>query len=143
MTELLLGRILIATDGSEKNRAALDEGIKIARSFGSVVYVVYVIDTGAFSSMSGDIPLGDTYRIFQAEAEQAFNRIKSLAGDVKVETSILEGHPAAEIVKFAVSKKIDMIVIGTQGKKGLERLLLGSVAEEIIRSAPCKVLVVK
>jgi nucleotide-binding universal stress UspA family protein len=47
------------------------------------------------------------------------------------------------MVKFAARKKIDLIVIGTQGKRGLERLLLGSVAEEIIRSAPCKVLVVK
>jgi nucleotide-binding universal stress UspA family protein len=140
----LIGRILIATDGSEKNRAALDEGIKIARVFKATVYAVYVIDTGTFSSMSGDIPLGDTYRIFQAEAEQAFARINAqAAGEVKVETSILEGHPAAEIVKFAVSKKIDLIVIATQGKRGLERLLLGSVAEEIIRSAPCKVLVVK
>jgi nucleotide-binding universal stress UspA family protein len=140
----LIGRILIATDGSEKNRAALDEGIKIARVFKATVYAVYVIDTGTFSSMSGDIPLGDTYRIFQAEAEQAFARINAqAAGKVKVETSILEGHPAAEIVKFAVSKKIDLIVIATQGKRGLERLLLGSVAEEIIRSAPCKVLVVK
>ncbi|MGA2698040.1 MAG: universal stress protein [Methanoregula sp.] len=143
MTELLLGRILIATDGSEKNRVALDEGIKIAHATGATVYAVYVIDTGTFSSMSGDIPLGDTYRLFQSEAEQAFSRIKSRAGDVKVETSILEGHPAAEIVKFAVAKKIDLIVIATQGKRGLERLLLGSVAEEIIRSAPCKVLVVK
>ena len=87
MTEILLGRILIATDGSEKNRVALDEGIKIARATGAVVYAVYVIDTGTFSSMSGDIPLGDTYRLFQAEAEQAFARIKSQAGDVKVETS--------------------------------------------------------
>ena len=140
----MIGRILIATDGSEKNRAALDEGIKIARVFKATVYAVYVIDTGTFSSMSGDIPLGDTYRIFQAEAEQAFARINAqAAGEVKVETSILEGHPAAEIVKFAVSKKIDLIVIATQGKRGLERLLLGSVAEEIIRSAPCKVLVVK
>jgi nucleotide-binding universal stress UspA family protein len=143
MTEQLFDRILIATDGSEKNRAALEEGIKIARATGAVVYAVYVIDTGTFSSMSGDIPLGDTYRVFQAEAEQAFARIKSQAGDVKVETSILEGRPAAEIVKFAVAKKIDLIVIATQGKRGLERLLLGSVAEEIIRSAPCKVLVVK
>jgi nucleotide-binding universal stress UspA family protein len=143
MTGLLPGRILIATDGSEKNRAALDEGIRIARTTGATVYAVYVIDTGTFSSMSGDIPLGDTYRVFHAEAEQAFARIQSLAGEVKVETSILEGHPAAEIVKFAAAKKIDLIVIATQGKKGLERLLLGSVAEEIIRSAPCNVLVVK
>jgi nucleotide-binding universal stress UspA family protein len=143
MTESLFGRILIATDGSEKNRAALEEGIKIGRRCGATLYAVYVIDTGTFSTMSGDIPLGDTYRVFQAEAEQAFARVRTLAGDVKVETAILEGRPAPEIVKFAAKKKIDLIVIGTQGKQGLERLLLGSVAEEIIRSASCKVLVVK
>jgi nucleotide-binding universal stress UspA family protein len=143
MTESLFGRILIATDGSEKNRAALEEGIRVARACRASVFVAYVIDTGTFSTMSGDIPLGDTYRVFKSEAEQAFARIQSLAGDVKVETTILEGRPAAEMVKFAARKKIDLIVIGTQGKRGLERLLLGSVAEEIIRSAPCKVLVVK
>ena len=80
MTDMLFGRILIATDGSEKNRAALEEGLKVARACGAVVYAVYVIDTGTFSSMSGDIPLGDTYRVFQAEAEQAFTRIKSRPG---------------------------------------------------------------
>ncbi|ABS56710.1 UspA domain protein [Methanoregula boonei 6A8] len=143
MTEHFLSSILIATDGSEKNRAALEEGIKVARLCGATLYAVYVIDTGTFSTMSGDIPLGDTYRVFQAEAEQAFARMRSLAGDLKVETAILEGRPAPEVVKFATRKKIDLIVIGTQGKRGLERLLLGSVAEEIIRSAPCKVLVVK
>lgn len=143
MTELLFGRILIATDGSEKNRAALDEGIRIARATGATVHAVYVIDTGTFSSMSAEIPLGDTYSVFKAEAEEAFARIKSMAEDVKVETTILEGRPAAEIMKFAARERIDLIVISTQGKKGLERLLLGSVAEEIIRSAPCKVLVVK
>jgi nucleotide-binding universal stress UspA family protein len=143
MTDELISRILVATDGSEKNRPALDEGIKIARAFGATVYVVYVIDIGTFSSMSGDIPIGDTYNIFKADAEKAFDHIKSLAGNVTIETAVRQGHPAAEVVKFAVAQNIDLIVIGTQGKKGLERLLLGSVAEEIIRSAPCKVLVVK
>ncbi|MGA2105716.1 universal stress protein [Methanoregula sp.] len=141
--ELLFSRILVATDGSEKNRAALDEGIKIAHATGATIYVAYVIDMGTFSSMSAEVPLGDPYRVFKAEAEQAFARVKSKAGDTKVETAILEGRPAAEIVKFAAKNKIDLIIIGTQGKKGLERLLLGSVAEEIIRSAPCRVLVVK
>jgi Universal stress protein UspA and related nucleotide-binding proteins len=143
MTNGLVDRILIATDGSIKNRPALEEGIKIARAFGAAVHAVYVIDMGAFSSMSADMPIGDTYRIIKAEADEAFDRIKTLAGDMPVTTSILDGRPAAEIVKYAVAKKIDLIVIGTQGKKGFERLLLGSVAEEVIRSAPCKVLVVK
>jgi nucleotide-binding universal stress UspA family protein len=142
-TVVLFGRILIATDGSEKNRVALDEGIRIARATGATVYAVYVIDMGTFTSMSAEVPLGDTYRVFKSEAEQAFDRIKAIAGEVKVETIILDGRPATEIVRFAAKNKIDLIVIATQGKKGLERLLLGSVAEEIIRSAPCKVLVVK
>ncbi|HVP97525.1 universal stress protein [Methanoregula sp.] len=144
MTEPLFHRILIATDGSEKNRAALEEAIRVgSQSPGTTLYAVYVIDTGTFSTMSADIPLGDTYSVFRAEAEQAFARIRSLAGNTRVETTLLEGRPATEIVKFATKKKIDLIVIGTQGKRGLERLLLGSVAEEIIRSAPCRVLVVK
>jgi len=143
MTEPLFSRILIATDGSAKNRDALEEGLRIARSGNSTVYAVYVIDTATFATISGEVPLGDTYKIFTEEANQAFTRIQSCAGNTKVETAILEGHPAAEVVKFATKNKIDLIVIGTQGKRGIERLLLGSVAEEIIRSAPCKVLVVK
>ena len=66
-----------------------------------------------------------------------------MAGGVRLETVILEGKPAAEIVKYAREKAVDLIVIGTQGKRGIERILLGSVAESIIRAAPCKVLVVK
>jgi nucleotide-binding universal stress UspA family protein len=56
---------------------------------------------------------------------------------------IREGKPAAEIIRFAAEKKADLIVIGSRGKGGLERLLLGSVADEVVRTAPCSVLVVK
>lgn len=143
MTDEMIHRILVATDGSEKNRSALDEGIKVARAFGATVYAVYVIDTRSLTAMATDIPIGDSYPVVHAEAKQAFDRIRAIAGDVSVETAVREGHPAAEVVKFAVANNIDLIVIGTRGKMGLERLLLGSVAEEIIRSAPCKVLVVK
>jgi nucleotide-binding universal stress UspA family protein len=143
MVSALFERILIATDGSEKNRAALDEALLIARTCNALVYAVYVIDARAIASAAGDIPLGDTYRMYQAEAEGALSRVRDRAGELKVETSVLEGNPAAEVVRFAAENSIDLIVIATQGKKGLERLLLGSVAEEIIRSAHCKVLVVK
>jgi nucleotide-binding universal stress UspA family protein len=144
MTEdALFKKILIATDGSEKNRSALDEGLRIARACGSVVYAVYVIDMSAFSSTSGEIPMGDTYRMLEEEGRQAMSRVQALAGDVSMEMSVLEGRPATEIVELAKTKDVDLLVIGTHGKKGLERLLLGSVAESVIRSAPCKVLVVK
>jgi nucleotide-binding universal stress UspA family protein len=139
----LFEKVLIAVDGSEKNRAVIEEGVRIMRVCNARGYAVYVSDTGTLSSGAEEVPLVETYEILKEEAEKAFEWVKSFSGDTEPETVLLEGRPASEIVKFAVEKEIDLIVIGTQGKKGLERLLLGSVAEEVIRSASCKVLVVK
>lgn len=144
MTEKLFQNVLVATDGSEKNRSAVLEAIRVARASSAALDAIYVIDTSAFTAAPGDVPLGDTCRVFEAEAKKSFEDIQQLSGrDFSVTTTLLEGRPAQEIVKYAGNHNIDLIVIGTQGKKGLERLLLGSVAEEVIRSATCKVLVVK
>jgi nucleotide-binding universal stress UspA family protein len=139
----LFEKILIATDGSEKNRAAVEEALEIGRVCGSTVFAAYETDIGAFESASADVVIGDTWTVIQREAAAAIDRVRTMADGVHLETVILEGKPAAEIVRFATENGIDLIVIGTQGKRGLERLLLGSVAEQVIRSAPCKVLVVK
>ncbi|MDD1694052.1 MAG: universal stress protein [Methanoregula sp.] len=143
MTNQLFEKIVIATDGSERNRAAVEEALQIGRVCGSTVTAAYVIDLGAFESASADIVIRDTWAVIQKEADAALARVRTMADGVNLETVILEGKPAAEIVKFAAENKSDLIVIGTQGKRGLERLLLGSVAEQVVRSAPCKVLVVK
>lgn len=143
MTNQLFEKILIATDGSEKNRAAVEEALRIGRLCGSTVYAVYVMDLGAFESASADVVIRDTWTVVQQEAETALAYVRTLAEGVNLETVVLDGKPAAQIVKFAEENKIDLIVIGTRGKRGLERLLLGSVAEQVIRMAPCKVLVVK
>jgi len=143
MTNRLFGKILIATDGSEKNRAAVKEALEIGRVCGSAVFAAYVMDLSAFESASADVVIRDSWVMIQREAEAALAGVRSMAEGVHLETVTLEGKPAAEIVKFAAEKEVDLIVIGTQGKRGLERLLLGSVAEQIIRSAPCKILVVK
>ena len=143
MTNQLFEKIVIATDGSERNRAAVEEALQIGRVCGSTVTAAYVIDLSAFESASADIVIRDTWAVIQKEADAALARVRTMADGVNLETVILEGKPAAEIVKFAAENKSDLIVIGTQGKRGLERLLLGSVAEQVVRSAPCKVLVVK
>ena len=143
MSNRLFEKILIATDGSEKNKAAVEEALRIGRLYGSSVFAVYVMDLSAFESASADVVIGDTWAVIQREAEAALAYVRSMAEGVNLETLVLEGKPAAEIVRFATEKSIDLIVIGTQGKRGLERLLLGSVAEQVIRMAPCKVLVVK
>lgn len=144
MTEKLYSKILVATDGSGKNQAAVSEAIRIARICGAEVVAVYVQDLSTFEAVPpGEMVLRDTWAVIQKEGDAALSRIQSMAEGVSLKTVALEGKPAPEIVRYAAENKVDLIVIGTQGKRGLERILLGSVAESVIRSAPCKVLVVK
>ncbi|MEI7856178.1 MAG: universal stress protein [Methanomicrobiales archaeon] len=144
MKNQLFGKILVATDGSERNKAAVEEALQIGRVCGSAVVAAYVMDVSMFESASPDVVvIRDTWTVIQREADAALERIRKVAEGVNLETVILEGKPAAEIGKFAAENKIDLIVIGTKGKRGFERLLLGSVAEKVVQLAPCKVLVVK
>jgi nucleotide-binding universal stress UspA family protein len=142
MAPKLFEKILVATDGSGKNRPAVAEALRIARECGSFVHAVYVIDTGTLESAAGEVG-SDAWTLMQSEAAATLAHVKAAAAGVQVETVVLEGRPAAEILKYAADKGVDLIVLGTQGKKGIERFLLGSVAESVIRSAPCRVLVVK
>jgi nucleotide-binding universal stress UspA family protein len=143
MTSRLFDKILIATDGSERNRPAIDEALRIGRACGSTVIAVFVIETSALESAAGAGVGTDTWTLMQSEAASSLAHVKSQAQGVSLETAVLEGKPATEILKFANEQGVDLIVLGTQGKRGIERFLLGSVAETVIRSAPCRVLVVK
>lgn len=143
MTEPLFQKILVASDGSERNRAAVLEALRIGRACGAMVYAVYVEDLSVFDAASPDLVIGDSWAVVEREDADTLTWIRDMADGVNLDTVTLEGKPAAEIVKFAAEKDVDLIVIGTQGKRGLERLLLGSVAESVIRTAPCRVLVVK
>jgi nucleotide-binding universal stress UspA family protein len=143
MTTGLFTKILVATDGSDRNRAAVSEAVRIGRACGATVHAVYVADSRAFESANAGGVAGDAWAMMQSEAAAALAHVRSLGTGVNVETVILDGKPAFEIVRYAKEQDIDLIVIGTQGKQGIERFLLGSVAESVIRSAPCRVLVVK
>jgi|WetSurMetagenome_2_1015567.scaffolds.fasta_scaffold02238_9 nucleotide-binding universal stress UspA family protein len=142
-TERLFTKILVATDGSAMNRAALREAFRIGRACGSVVHAVYVADTSALESGPADMMVGEAWEILPIEGERALARVREEAAGVHLETALLYGKPAEEIVRYAREKGVDLIVIGSQGKQGIARLLLGSVAEKVIRTAGCKVFVVK
>jgi nucleotide-binding universal stress UspA family protein len=139
----LFEKILIATDGSEKNKSAVEEAVKIARACGSTVYAIYVMDESLMRSAI-EVPIAeDLYRRIRGEGEKAVNWVKETAQGVNLETLILSGRPARAIIDFAEQKKVDLIVVGTQGKSGIERFLLGSVADEVIRTAGCPVLTIR
>jgi nucleotide-binding universal stress UspA family protein len=139
----LFERIVIATDGSKASNAAVTEGLRIGTACNARIFIVSVIDTRALSSVSPEIQVERSIDQMQAEALGIVHDVDAMAGRQNVETFILNGDPVQEITKFSSARDASLIVVGTQGKHGLERFILGSVAEGIVRHAPCPVIVVK
>ena len=137
-------KIMIATDGSKQVEKAIDAGIKLAKLTGAKLYAVYVIASIGYSPR--DFGWEESLREFlEDEAKKAVTFVEEtgkLSG-IKVESVILEGHPADEILKFAEQESMDFIVMGTLGRTGLDRFLMGSVAEKVVRHSKIPVMVVK
>jgi nucleotide-binding universal stress UspA family protein len=145
MTSEFYRNIVIATDGSENNKRAISHGIEIAKLSGATVHALYVVDTSAFSSIPMDAGWEEMYEILKREGEKAVFEVKELgeASGVEVREVLLEGHPSNEIINFAENNNVDLIIMGTLGKTGLDRFLMGSVAEKVIRGSKVPVLVVR
>lgn len=145
MSSELYKKILITTDGSEPNKKAVSYGIELAKLSGAKIHVVYVVDTAAFASIPMDSGWEMMYEILQKEGTEVTHNIAkdAKALGLEIEESLLEGHPSHEIIEFARNNDIDLIVLGTLGKGGLDRFLLGSVAENVTRNSTVPVLVVR
>lgn len=134
-------KILLATDGSENSKSAACSGIEIAKSTGAEVYAVYV---AGISCCIPIMPESYDWEIGK-EGSEAIAEIEEMGKEigVKITPVLLQGHPAQEILDFADKNNIDMIVMGTQGKAGIDRFLLGGVTEKVVRHAKAEVLVVR
>ncbi|WP_049925568.1 universal stress protein [Halopiger goleimassiliensis] len=133
--------LLFATDGSEGARRATEHAVALAERLGSTLHVVSVAEEGPHSSSKRDEMRADE----EGEAAQAIEEAQRRAADASVETTatVLEGVPQEEIVAFAERNPVDMIVVGTVGRTGLDHLVVGSVAEEVVRNAPVPVVTVR
>ncbi|MDG6219957.1 MAG: universal stress protein [Candidatus Thermoplasmatota archaeon] len=136
-------RILIPTDGSEYTKIAVEKGISLAALLGAKVTALYVVDQASFAAIPPDSMITNLYSILNREGEEAVKHVKELGekAGVQVEMKIAEGVPAEEIVKEA--KANDIVVMGTLGRTGISRLLLGNVAEKVVRHAPCPVMLIR
>jgi len=143
--ETLYKKIVIPTDGSDVSFEAAKHAVNIAKKFDAELYAIYVVDVSPFVGLPAEGSWELISELLKEEGNEALKKVKKLAeeNEVNIHTEILEGVPAKEIVEFAEKKKADLIVMGTTGKTGLERILLGSVAERVIKNAHCPVLVVK
>ena len=147
---IALKKILVATDFSEPSDAALAYGRELARSFGAKLTVLYVVEdvlTRAYG-IDGGVVMSDPD--VQAQIEHASRKqIDALISsedrrELKADAVLVVSNtPAAAIVSYARDAASDLIVMGTHGRGGVAHLLMGSVAEKVLRLAPCPVLAVK
>jgi universal stress protein A len=139
--------ILVASDFSECSRAALARGIRLARGIGGTVLLLHVVDTSGLtmSAVEQYVDVVEIAARMRASAEVELREVAAVADperQVVLRVEVTEGRPAASIVEHARAEKADTIVVGTHGRTGLSRLVIGSVAERVVRLAPCDVLVV-
>lgn len=140
--------ILVPTDGSGPATDAADHGIAIAERTGARVHAVNVVDVRAVGSAVGDgsdrASVGALRTALEDDGRRAVETVASRAEEagVDVVTEIGEGAPAKTLLAYAAEEGIDLIAMGTQGRTGLQRYLLGSTAERLIRRAKRPVLAV-
>ncbi|HPJ31154.1 MAG TPA: universal stress protein [Methanothrix sp.] len=139
-------RILIATDGSEHSKKAAKKAVDMAKLAGGKVTAIYVVDPNrALSDVSANIAdeiLMGFKRAMEEEGEAATRYVEEAAkmAEVPAEKKILEGNPAEVILKTA--EGMDLVVMGSVGKTGLSKFLLGSVTDKVVRNSKVPVMVV-
>jgi len=145
MSSDLYQNIVIATDGSENSRKAISYGIKIAKLSGATVYAIHVVDTLSVVSEIWTAGKELIQELMIKDGKKILSETKKIIEDsgVEVKDVLLDGHPGEEIIKFAENNNIDLIVMGTLGATGLEKFLMGSVAEKVVRHSKVPVMVVR
>jgi len=138
--------ILLPTDFSDESLHALSYAVDLAKLFNAKLYILHVLyDIEKASNLHVPHPsITELYEDLKAHAKK---NLESFGIDIRedlkdTETVVLRGIPYEEIIKFAQEKNIDLIIIGTLPKSGIERFFVGSTTQRVIRNAPCPVLVV-
>lgn len=138
---LPISKILHPTDFSQTSQTALALASSLARDNNATLIIAHVFSPTA-NVVAATPPIAITVANAVEEKER-LERVIPSDPQIVFEHRLLEGVPASSIVEFAESEQVDMIVMGTHGVTGLTRLLMGSVAEAVVRKAPCPVLTIK
>jgi nucleotide-binding universal stress UspA family protein len=138
-------KILVPTDGSDYSIRAAEYAISIAKVHSAQIMVVYVIDEVVVDQFSKVTERESVEEELKNDGERYARYIVGLAEKENVPASsfIMKGRPFEQIVRLSKELNVDLIVMGTYGRRGAERILLGSVAERVIEYSLCPVLVVK
>lgn len=140
--------ILVPVDGSPTSMLAVAKATGLAKAFGSTVTALYVIDPYPFTGVGADFAYGQAQYLSAAtaEANTALEAVRQAMQEAQVEVQVMigEGHAVHEGVVQALEKTgADLIVMGSHGRRGLEKLMLGSVAQRVLSAVHVPVMVVR
>jgi len=145
---IALRKILVPTDFGATSLVALKYGCALAENFGAAIHLMHVLEDALIhpASHAGLFAMQPDYR--QVMEREAGQRLEALLDQVsrerlKVRVVVRWGSPFLEIIRYAKAEASDLIVLGTQGLGPIAHMLMGSVAEKVVRKAPCPVLTVR
>jgi nucleotide-binding universal stress UspA family protein len=140
--QLKISKILVPVDFSEFSRKALKYALRMAAQFGAEVTLVHVVEPFIYPT-DWMLPLPQTD--FAGARRAIIEQLRALTESYPfaAQPIVVEGKPSQEIIKIAKARKADLIIIGTHGYSGVKHALIGSVAERVVRLAPCPVLTVR
>jgi nucleotide-binding universal stress UspA family protein len=138
-------KILVPTDGSKGTNDAVEHALDIADKYDATVHALYVVNTSAYSTLPADSNWESITAALEEEGKQATAEIAEMMEESDVDTvrEVEEGVPHKTILEYADDNGVDLIVMGTHGKTGLDRFLLGSVTEKVVRASETPVLTVR
>ena len=139
-----LSKILVPTDFSQHSANAVRYGAELAAKFGADLHLLHCVEqTPILYGEGGAWISPETIVELQAAADKQLQEVPVDVDGVNVIRKCVDGHPFVEVIRYAKSEETDLIVMGTHGRGAIAHLLLGSVAEKVVRKAPCPVLTVR
>ncbi len=137
--------ILVAIDGSAVGLKAFEAAISQALAWKANLHAIYVIEAGLFSDIPADNKVEIMYSLLEQEGNAALERVKELAQakNLEITNHIAQGHPGNNILNTASEIGADLIVMGSNGKSNIDRILLGSVSSFVVEHSDISVLVVR
>ena len=145
---LTLKTVLVPTDFSEASESALRYGKAMAEAFGASLHVVHVMEDLLAHAWAAEVYVSSMPQLRDEIEKESRQRLGALLTEaerttLRAETALLAGNPFLEIIRYAKTHGVDLIVMGTHGRGPIAHMLLGSVAEKVVRKSPCPVLTVR
>ena len=142
---ITLKHILVATDFSACSEAAVDQGRALAAVFDASLHLLHVATAPLHEPWVGYAPGAEFVHLVRRLEDEGRQRLEQVAAGTglpkdRVVLATAWGDPADEILKYACEQRVDLVVCGTHGRRGWDHLVMGSVAERVMRLAPCPVL---